>query len=263
MKIVLLEPVEPDSSTSHKINRIHAILASQGHSLVRQHADKSLFESIRQHQPDVVFNLASIYSWEKTNLIPAALEIAALRYSGSGLFGLSLARNHTKLFPLLLAAGVPLMPFALTHARGAALPHGFHFPITLYCDGERHGLLLQTTADLTRALKDRPDKEDVLLQETLTGETQSVYVLDCAAFLPCGDAACLEPALIAYRLLEARGLARFDFTKADKTYLTDIDLAPDPLDPRFIRLAARQGLDEAKILQTLIEHAGSDLPITA
>lgn len=259
MKIVLLEPVEPDSPAAKKINRIQDLLESKGHKVLRQRADNSLFESVMKHQPDVIINLASIYGWGKTNLIPAILEIAGVRYTGSSLLGLSLVRNYTKLFPLLLASGVPQAPFVITKAGSAALPDGFHFPLTLYCDGSRNGLVIKNQAEMKKALKNYPAREDVVLQEMVTGEKESVYILDSAPFLSPGHSEYIKPALKAYQLLEARGLARFDFVKSDGFYLDEIDLSPDPLDERLIRLAEDYGLDEVNILQLLLKHAGRDL----
>lgn len=260
MKIILLEPIEPDPTVINKINRIRVLLESKGHVVLRQIADKSLFASLVKHQPDVVFNLAGIYSWGKTNLIPAILEIAGVRYTGSGLLGLSLIRNYTKLFPLLLAVGVPLEPFVITKASNAALPDGFHFPLTLFCDGIHNGLVINNLAELKKSLKSHPAFEDVMLQETVSGEKVSLFILGSSPFLPSRHLECLDPALKAYQLLEARGLARFDFVKSDRTYLSEIDLSPDPLDKHILRLAADYSLDEMKILQLYLEHAGRDLP---
>lgn len=260
MKIVLLEPMEPDSPDTKKINRIRVLLESKGHEVLRQIADKSLFASVVKHKPDVVFNLASIYSWRKTNLIPATLEITGVRYTGSGLLGLSLVRNYTKLFPLLLAAVVPMEPFVIAKVGNTALPDGFHFPLTLFCDGARNDLVIKTLSELKKSLKYHTAFEDVVLRETVIGKKVSLYILGSSPFLSSGHSECLDPALKAYQLLEARGLARFDFVKSDRTYLSEIDLSPDPLDERFLQLAADHGLDEVKILQLLLEHAGGDLP---
>ena len=260
MKILLLEPTEPDSPAINKVNRICVLLESNGHEVLRQIAGKSLFAFLVKHQPDVVFNLAGIYSWGKTNLIPAILEIAGVRYTGSGLLGLSLIRNYTKLFPLLLAVGVPLTPFVITRASNATLPDGFHFPLTLFFDGTRNGLVIKNLADLKKSLISHPGFEDVILQETVTGKKLSLFILGSSPFLASGQSECLDPALKAYQLLEARGLARFDFVKSDRTYLSEIDLSPDPLDKRILQLAADHGLDEMRILQLYLEHAGRDLP---
>ena len=260
MKIVLLEPVEPDPPALKKLNRIHNLLGTKDHSVLRQTADNSMFASVLKHAPDVVFNLASIYGWERTNLIPAILEIAGVRYTGSNLLSLSLARNYTKRFPLLLASGVPMAAFAIIKAGNAAVPDGFHFPLTLYCDGVYNELVIKNQAELKKALKNYPAREDVVLQEMVAGDKVSIYILDSAPLLSPDHSELFEYALKAYQLLEARGLARFDFVKSGSFYLDEIDLSPDPLDENLLRLAADHSLDEIGILQLILEHAGSDLP---
>ena len=260
MKIVLLEPAEPDSPAAKKLTRIHDLLEKKGHEVFLQIADNSFFEFILKHQPDVVFNLASIYGWRKTNLIPAILEITGVRYTGSSLLSLSLARNYTKRFPLLLASGVPMAAFVIIKAGNAALPVSFHFPLTLYCDGSCNEIVIKNQAELKKELKNYPAHEDVVLQEMVTGEKASIYILDSAPFLSPDHSEFFDPALKTYQLLEARGLARFDFVKSDGFYLDEIDLSPDPLDEDLLQLAADYGLDEMEIMQLLLEHAGSDLP---
>jgi D-alanine-D-alanine ligase-like ATP-grasp enzyme len=216
---------------------------------------------VLKNMPDVVFNLASIYGWERTNLIPAILEIAGVSYTGSNLLSLSLARNYTKRFPLLLASGVPMAAFAVVKAGNAAIPDGFHFPLTLYCDGVYNEIVINTKTELNKAIKNFPVNEDLVMQEVVNGEKTSVYILDSATFLSTDHTELFDYASKAYQLLEARGLARFDFVYSGSTFLDEIDLSPDPLDENFLRLAADQGVDEIEILQSLLEHAGSDLPV--
>ena len=207
--------------------------------------------------PEVVFNLASIYGWERTNLVPAVLEIAGMRYTGSNLLSLSLARNYTKRFPLLLASGVPMVEFAVMKAGEAAVPAGFDFPLTLYCDGIYDEMTINSRAELEEALKDYPPREDLVLQKMVSGERSSIYILDSAPFLPPENPAYLEPALKAYELLEARGLARFDFIESGSFYLDEIDLSPDPLDKTFLQAAAEHGLNETDILIAAVEACGA------
>jgi D-alanine-D-alanine ligase-like ATP-grasp enzyme len=261
MKIVLLEPVEPDSSAAKKLNRIHDLLEIKGYKVLRQAADKTMFASVLKHNPDVVFNLASIYGWERTNLIPAILEIAGARYTGSNLLSLSLARNYTKRFPLLLASGVPMAAFVVVRAGNAAIPDGFHFPLTLYCDGVYDEIVINNQAELNKAINNFPASEDLVMQEVVTGEKTSIYILDSAPFLSTDHSELFDYASKAYQLLEARGLARFDFVNSGSVYLDEIDLSPDPMDENLLSLAADQGVDEIEILQLLLEHAGSDLPV--
>ncbi len=260
MKIVVLEPEEPDSTGAKKIERICNLLESSGHDVLRQTADSSMYAFLLQSAPEVVFNLASIYGWKRTNLVPAVLEIAGMRYTGSNLLSLSLARNYTKRFPLLLASGVPMVDFAVMKAGEAAVPPDFDFPLTLYCDGIYDEMTINSRAELDEALKDYPPREDLVLQKMVSGKRSSIYILDSAPFLPPENPACLDPALKAYELLEARGLARFDFVEAGSFYLDEIDLSPDPLDETFLQAAAKHGLDETAILLRLLETAGQDLP---
>ena len=239
MKIVVLEPAEPDSTGAKKIERISELLENSGHEVLRQMADSGMVAALLKSTPEVVFNLASIYGWERTNLVPAVLEIAGVRYTGSNLLSLSLARNYTKRFPLLLASGVPMVEFAVMMAGNAAVPAGFDFPLTLYCDGVYDEMTIHSRAELDEALKDYPPREDLVLQKMISGERSSIYILDSAPFLPPENPAYLEPALKAYELLEARGLARFDFIKTGSFYLDEIDLCPDPLDEAFLQVSRR------------------------
>ncbi len=260
MKIVVLEPAEPDSTGAKKIEKISALLESSGHEVLRKTADNGMVAFLLKSAPEVVFNLASIYGWKRTNLVPAVLEIAGVRYTGSNLLSLSLARNYTKRFPLLLASGVPLVEFEIMIAGNAAVPAGFAFPLTLYCDGVYDEMTIKSQAELKEALKDYPPREDLVLQKTVSGERASIYILDSTPFLPPKNPAYLEPSLKAYALLEARGLARFDFVESGSFYLDEIDLSPDPLDERFLQAAAEHGLNETDILLRLLAHAGQDLP---
>jgi len=260
MKIVVLEPEAPDSTGAKKIKHISALLENNGHQVLRLKADGGMYAFLLHSTPEVVFNLASIYGWEKTNLIPAVLEIAGMRYTGSNLLSLSLARNYTKRFPLLLASGVPMVEFAVMKAGEAEVPPGFDFPLTLYCDGVYDEMTINNPEELKEALKDYPPREDLVLQKMVSGKRSSIYILDSVPFLPPENAACLESALKAYDLLEARGLARFDFIEYGSFYLDEIDLSPDPLDETFLQATAEHGLDEVAIIQQLLEHAGQDLP---
>ena len=122
-------------------------------------------------------------------------------------------------------------------------------------------MTINSRAELDEALKDYPPREDLVLQKMISGERSSIYILDSAPFLPPENPAYLEPALKAYELLEARGLARFDFIETGSFYLDEIDLSPDPLDETFLQAAAEHGLDEAGILKQLLKHAGQDLPL--
>jgi D-alanine-D-alanine ligase-like ATP-grasp enzyme len=228
-----------------------------GYEVVELGCNKSLLTNVRMDEPDVVFNLSSIYAWDKTHLIPAILEIAGVRYTGSGILGLSLARHYTKLFPLLFNSGIRVPAFVVVTA-GNPLPDGLRYPLTLLREGLRGGLRLRNAEDLDRTLDLFPAGEEVLLLEQMAGERVSLFILDRSSFPSAGDQPYLATAQKAYDVMEARGLARFDLIRLDEPILERVEIAPDPLDELFLQTAASAGWDEDRVLQSLVQHSGLD-----
>jgi D-alanine-D-alanine ligase-like ATP-grasp enzyme len=228
-----------------------------GYEVVERGCDKSLLANVRKDEPDLVFNLSSIYGWDKANLIPAVLEIASVRYTGSGILGLSLARNYTKLFPLIFNSGIRVAAFAVITAGNPAAV-GLRYPLTLLRDGLQCGLSLRNTEDLERTLDLLPAGEEVLLLEQVAGEQVSLFILDRSPFPGAGDPLYLAAAQKAYDILEARGLARFDFIRSDEPVLERVEIAPDPLNELFLQTAALAGWDVDRLLQSLVQHSGRD-----
>jgi len=239
------------------MQQIYSSLKRLGYEVVEQGCDKSLLTNMRKDQADVVFNLCSIYAWDKTYLIPAVLEIAGVRYTGSGILGLSLARSYTKLFPLLFKSGIRVPPFTVIPA-GNPPPDGLRYPLTLLRDGLRGGLSLRNADDLDRTLDLFPVGEEVLLLEQMPGERLSLFILDRLPFPDAGNQLFLAAAQKAYDVMEARGLARFDFIRSDEPILERIEIAPDPLNEQFLQTAALAGWDEDRVLQSLVQHSGRD-----
>ena len=61
-----------------------------------------------------------------------------------------------------------------------------------------------------------------------------------------------------YQLIEARGMAGFDFVWADEPTLVSVDIAPDPLGTELLRQASCVGWNEEDLLQLLLERASRD-----
>jgi len=258
VKILLLEPAESEPDSTAKTQKIHFLLKQLGYEVVEQSFSAALYETVKTEKPDVVFNLASIYEWNKTNLIPAILEIADVRYTGSGMLSLSLARYPTKLFPLLYKSGVTVVPFKIMKAGSAIQSNKLHYPLNLRPDGSRHNLALANVKELRGALKELPSQEELVLQEHIDGEMVNLYILDSVPFPSLLNEPYLAPAIKAYQLIEARGLVRFDFIMSDEPLLSKIEVSPDPLDKKLLQVAAVAGWNEEKIIQSLVEHAGRD-----
>jgi hypothetical protein len=229
-----------------------------GYEVVELECSASLLKNIRELGPDLVFNLASIYAWEKTDLIPAVLEIGGVCYTGSGMLGLSLARHYTRLYPLLFNAGMRVPPFAVISAGATPAPE-LRYPLTLLCDGLQEKISLMNVQDLHQALDLFPPDQQVLLQEHMPGPRVSQYILDGSAFPGAVDPLCLAAALKAYELLEARGLARFDFVRSGEPVLEGLEIAPDPLLGKLLESAAVAGWDQERLLEALVQHSGRDI----
>ena len=258
MKILLLKPSVEIPAVNLKIDCIKAILNKSGYVVVEQSFSKYFFGQIIAEKPDVVFNLASIFEWEKTIYIPAILEIAAVRYTGSGFLALSLSRNPSKLLPLFEKSGVRLPPYKVMPAAQAVSPHGLRFPLDLCLDGYPDNIYLADEQVLINALARLPQVEQLTLREHLQEKIQSVYILDSTVLPISTIPTLLPPALATYHVLEARGLMRLDFTVGIEPVLVNINAAPDPLEERFRIAASSAGWDEQKIIQAIIEHAGRD-----
>jgi D-alanine-D-alanine ligase-like ATP-grasp enzyme len=258
VKILLLEPAEPDPDSTIKTHKICILLKQLGYAVVERNLNAALYENVIREKPDIVFNLASIYAWNKTNLIPAILEIAGVRYSGSGILSLSLVRNFTKLFPLLSESGIRVAPFKIMKAASALLNNELRYPLNLYTDGSRHNLVLANDIELKSALQDLPQQAELVLQEHVEGEVVSQYILDSTPFPSSLNEPFMTTALKAYHLMEARGLVRLDFIGSDEPLLDWIEISPDPLDEKLLQMAALAGWDAEKIIQSLVEHAGRD-----
>ena len=218
MKICLLEPRNACAKrgAANKQTQTRGLLEQLGHQVVEIACSRMLYSELRKLHPDVVFNLASGYGIEDGHLIPAIIEMAGFRYTGSGVLALSLGASYARLFPLLLSAGIPLPPFRI-------ISH-----------------------------------EEALLVEQVKGRKLTLFTLDQEPLFHAPQNEVCALVKKTCRLIEARGLARFDFVWADEATLVSIDIAPDPLDEELLDQAARAGWHEQQLLQMLLEHAGRD-----
>ncbi len=260
MRICLLEPGDSHTRAGieNRQEQIRDLLEQLGHQVVEVSCSSKLYEGLRRQNPDVIFNVSSIYGNGDAHLVPAIIEIAGLRYTGSGVLALSLGREYVSLFPLLFSAGIPLPPFRALEAEEVNSQDDLHYPLMLYRENGYQSSLVTGDEALSDLLVVASPHEKLLLVEQVTGRKITVFVLDQQPlFYPLEEEFC---ALVkrAYQLIEARGLARFDFVWADGPVLVDIDVAPDPLGRELLLQASSAGWDEMGLLQVLLEHAGRD-----
>lgn len=257
VKVCLIEPENRYPAAQTKIKQISSSLKQLGYNIVELDCNSALLEHLRKDKPDVVFNLASIYAWEKTNLIPAVLEIGGYPYTGSGILSLSLARNYTRLFPLLLNSGIKVPDFNLLTV-GSPIPERVPYPLILFRDGCAEGKRANHRGDLVWTLRTLPVGEEVILLHHTDGPRASLYLLDGAPFLGFRGQPYLEIAQKSISILEARGLVRCDFIRSEDPTLEWIEIAPDPLEDQLISSAAQMGWDPGRVLEAVVLHSGRD-----
>jgi len=258
MKILLLDPEESEPDSKNKIYKISALIKQLGHEVIESKANKAFYEKVISEKPDVVFNLASIYSLGNCNLIPAILEIADVRYTGSGLLGLSLARSYTKLFALLLQSGIPLDPFIISKVKVGVGHNHLRYPLRLLRDGCCQNTVVSNNLELKRAIKSIPQQGDIVLQECSPDSTKNIFLCNSLVFPANAESRFVNPASEVYHLIEARGIVRLDFRDSDRAPLTGIEISPDPLGEQLLEKARLSGWDEKRIIQLMIDQAGRD-----
>jgi hypothetical protein len=262
MKIFLLTPSRIDSKpraeVEAKIQRFLAAFDQSGDQVTVHPLDRDLYARVIAARPDVVFNLASVYQWENTSSVPAILEITAIPYSGAGYFSLSLVRHPTKLIPLFHQAGINLPAFRVVTTTDVSPAQELRFPLHLLRDESLNVTQVVDPLELHRVLSDLSKDEEFVLQECPRAERQSIFLLDGQPLSPSAPSALCSPALIANRLMEARGLTRLEFALEAQPLLMGIDPAPDPFEDECLAAARSAGWSELTFIHMLLEHAARD-----
>lgn len=257
MKILVIEPAEPDQAVTEKNQRVISILEKFGHDVHKTFANISLYEHAIQEQPDLVFNLAGNGN-DSACRIPAILEIADIKYTGSCMMALSFNRFYNLLFPLLADSGILTVPFKVMKA-GQSTPLGhLQYPLLLFQEGSCNGQILNSRRDLSLALDRIPIQNEVIVFGHIPGERVHLFLLDGTPIKTTSNLICLEPAVKAFRVMEARGLARFDFLLSNELLLVGVDMSPHPLDENLMKDGAESDWDAVKMIQYMVEHAGRD-----
>ena len=259
MKILLLSLRNSSSANLEKISEIKIDLMRIGHQVFEIKADASMYQVLKSRKPDLVFNLASVYDEEKANRIPAILEIAGVSYTGSGMLGLSFNRFYNQLFPLVSESGIDTMPFRTIKADESGLLHDLTFPVTLFREGSCKKSLFGEASEIRKFLRTLPPHDEVILFNALKGKPISIFILNRIPFLTKDNHPCLEAASRIYDLIEARGLARFDFIIHDGILFASMDCAPDPLNLELNQDMLENGWNQTRLLTYMVETASSDL----
>ncbi len=262
MKICLLEPRDfrAKGGAENRQAQIRRLLEQLGHQVVEISCSAMLYAELRKQHPDVVFNLPSIYGVGEGHLIPAIIEMAGLRYTGSGVLALSLGTRYARLFPLLFSAGIPLPPFRIVEQTDSQ--HDLRYPLMLYRDHGCSGSVVADGKALSDLLRLAGPHEKLLLVEQVKGRKVSLFALDQEPIFCPPEYEVCSLVKKTYQLIEARGLVHFDFVWADTPTLVSIDVSPSPLDTELLRQAYSVGWHEQELMRVLLDHAGRDSDVS-
>ncbi len=260
MKICLLEPrdVYAKRAAENGQSPIRRLLEQLGHQVVELSCNPTLYAELREQHPDVVFNASSVYGTGQGHLVPAVIEMAGLRYTGSGVLALSLGTKYARLFPLLFAAGIPLPPFRVLEVGHPGRLHDLRYPLMHYGNNGPPGSAVANDAALSDVFRLACPHEEVLLIEQVKGRKVTIFALDQVPLFHPVENEVRSLVRETCQLVEARGLMRFDLVWADTPTLVSVDVAPDPLQGELLRQASRAGCNEQRLMQMLLEHAGRD-----
>lgn len=254
MKIAIVEESPLDAAEPDLNSQLISILLKLGHDVCRLAADALLFENIIKEKPDLVYSLVR-KEMDTARRIPALLEIAAVQYAGPGMMALSFNCFYNLLFPLLTDSGILTSPFLVMKAGQPFELGNLDFPLRLHREGYSNGQTLNTKMELNSALKKIPERDEVILFGHVNATRKHIYLLGERPLVGKDNSVCIEPAVRAYCVMEGRGLARFDFLCSDKVLLTEVEMAPHPLEPLMVREAAEYGWDTEKLIQQILEDA--------
>jgi ribosomal-protein-alanine N-acetyltransferase len=262
VKICLLEPEDfhAEGGSENGPVQMRGLLEQLGHQVVAISCSATLYAELRKQHPDVVFNVQSIWGNAEGHLIPAIIEMAGLRYTGSGVLALSLGTRYARLFPLLSSAGIPLPPFRIVEQTDSQ--HDLRYPLVLYRDHGCHGSLIADDEALSVLLRLAGPNEKLLLVEQVKGRKVSLFALGREPLFHYPENEVYSLIEKTCLLIEARGLIRFDFIAADPPILVSIDVTPSPLDTELLRQACSVGWHEHELLRRLLEHAGRDKDVS-
>jgi [ribosomal protein S18]-alanine N-acetyltransferase len=260
VKICLLEPrdVHAKRAAEDGQSQIRRSLEQLGHQVVELSCNPTLYAELREQHPDVVFNAPSVYGTGQGRLVPAVIEMAGLRYTGSGVLALSLGAKYAQLFPLLFAAGIPLPPFRVLEVGQPSSLHDLRYPLVYYGNNGPPGSAVATEAALSDVVRLACPHAEGLLVEQVKGRKVTIFALDQVPLFHLVENEVRSLVKETCQLIEARGLTRFDLVWADTPTLVSIDVAPDPLQRELLRQASRAGCNEKKLMQMLLERAGRD-----
>lgn len=174
------------------VESIAVAITFLGHEVNLIEADKQIVDKLRQHSPDIVFNIAEGKSGSsRESQIPAILDYLGIPYTGSGMLALALSLNKATAKILFSQQEIPTPRFQLFEDKKTALRKELTFPLIVKpnCEGSAKGITKNSVVyhkselsrEVDRIIQDY--KQPVMVEEFIDGKELTVGVLGNGEFL--------------------------------------------------------------------------------
>ncbi len=130
-----------DLDSEETIEAISAALASQGHRVTFLEGDVTLYDTLRQTNPDICFNICEGHFGDgREAQVPALLEMLRIPYTGSRVLTLALALDKPMTKRVLTYHDLPTPPFQTLERVDEPLDPDLKFPLFIKPSREGTGM---------------------------------------------------------------------------------------------------------------------------
>jgi D-alanine-D-alanine ligase len=167
-----------DLDSEHTIAAITDALQQQGHRVTFLEGDVTLYDRLREVQPDICFNICEGHFGDAREAqVPAILEMLRIPYTGSKVLTLALALDKPMTKRVLTFHGLPTPPFQVFERSNEPLDPALTFPLFVKPSRQGTGIgisaqsIVQDEAELRLQLRNmlRTYEEPVLAERFISG----------------------------------------------------------------------------------------------
>jgi len=126
----MVEDYWADLDSEHTIDAIAEVLRERGHRVTFLEGDATLFDRLRDVQPDICFNICEGHFGDSREAqVPAILEMLRIPYTGSKVLTLALSLDKPMTKRVLAFHDLPTPPFQVLERVGEPLNPDMTFPL--------------------------------------------------------------------------------------------------------------------------------------
>jgi D-alanine-D-alanine ligase len=175
-----------DLDSEHTIEAIAAALRQRGRRVTFLEGDATLYDRLRELQPDICFNICEGHFGDSREAqVPAILEMLRIPYTGSKVLTLALTLDKPMTKRVLTFHGLPTPPFQVFERADEPLDPELSFPLFVKPSGQGTGMGIsaqsivrserQLRAQVGRMLE--AYQETVLVERFISGRDLTVGIV--------------------------------------------------------------------------------------